>query len=1235
MSTLLRDVISIPERAGTEDYVLRLTESTGSEHVAQTVADYVVTQSLADNYDAALSLIVDALRSNKSRGSFLSGSFGSGKSHFMAVLHALLGHEPAARGIPELQPVIAKHDAALENRKLLRLSYHVLGFSTLEEAIFSGYVDHVREHHPGAPLPAVHTSDQLLIDAENRRRQVGDDAFFRGLNGDDDTGADAWSGLLGTGTWDAESYASARAASPDSSERQQLVSALIEKYFTSYTRFASYVDIDTGLLAMSRHAKEIGYDGVALFLDELVLWLAFGVRDSEFFRRETQKITKLVEYSGAARPVPIISFISRQMDLRKWFADAGASGSEQEMLDRAFRHQEGRFRTIELGDDNLPEVAHKRLLQPVNEQARVTLSDAFSAIDRRPGVWDVLLDGVNTSDDHRGASEAEFRKTYPFSPALVSTLRALASVMQRERTALKVMQQMLVDRRNTLTVDDVIPVGDCFDYVVNGKQALDTHAANLFRAATSLYGDKIKPVLLREHNVTEDQLANDLASVPQGFRSHERLAKTLLLSAVAPGVPALKDLTASRLASLNHGSIKSPLPGNEARMVMAAINTWHREIPEIQPSDNGTDPVIRVQLSNVNYESIVEKIRGEENVGRRRQLIKELVHDAIGVDQNAADLGGAATRTVVWKGSRREVDVVFGNVRDATYLPDEHFTHRPGTWRFVIDYPFDEEGHSVAEDVQRVERMLASGQHHRTVVWLPHFFSDEVQRELTRLVKLHWLFTGPGERWQNNSDHLSESDRAQARGILESQYAGLKERITRVMQQAYGATAPEQGTLDQEPAHNVLLTLSRDFSPAQPVGADLGRAFENLIEQAFRSSYPEHPDFEPSDSEVTVRQLTIVREYVEKATTHPDRRVPVEPADRPTLRRICTPLGIGRPTETHFLFGDDTFTHWAGEFDRAIIREGGKPHAPVTVRALRQSIKEDWGLRNEVSDLVISAWALHSKRAWYESGLPIPTPPLGKLKDHLELRPEPLPTPDNWKKAIDRAGHLLGVTAYNSYLTGANVADFAEKVRDKAKTLRGAADSLVDGIRDLYTRFGLTQSEGDRLTTAEESARSVRKVTQIAGPVDVINELADADFSSNDQTVGRSLAHAETIQKALSNRDWERLDPVRAVETGGDERAQKAQDILRRFYEGVTDNEIVQSLDAVLRTAEKETFTWLAEGAAKPVPDSTPEPPKPDVVLRDGITVRSKNDLSTVETELARVLSKHSGKHIHVEWWVE
>lgn len=56
-------------------------------------------------------------------------------------------------------------------------------------------------------------------------------------------------------------------------------------------------------------------------------------------------------------------------------------------------------------------------------------------------------------------SEADlelFRTVYPFSPTLVRALIDVAEALQRERTALKVMLQLLVDRRDVLQVGEII-----------------------------------------------------------------------------------------------------------------------------------------------------------------------------------------------------------------------------------------------------------------------------------------------------------------------------------------------------------------------------------------------------------------------------------------------------------------------------------------------------------------------------------------------------------------------------------------------------------------------------------------------------------------------------------------------------------------------------------------------------------------------------------------------------------
>lgn len=115
--TLIREIFDIPTQVHQGDFVLRLTE--GVNRPAETLRTYVVTPQLTVCFDQALHLIKSALESNSRKGTYLHGSFGSGKSHFMAVLTLLLQHNPDARSIPELAPVIATHNAWTEGRRRL------------------------------------------------------------------------------------------------------------------------------------------------------------------------------------------------------------------------------------------------------------------------------------------------------------------------------------------------------------------------------------------------------------------------------------------------------------------------------------------------------------------------------------------------------------------------------------------------------------------------------------------------------------------------------------------------------------------------------------------------------------------------------------------------------------------------------------------------------------------------------------------------------------------------------------------------------------------------------------------------------------------------------------------------------------------------------------------------------------------------------------------------------------
>jgi len=177
MPTLLRDLISIPEHVSKGDFVLRLTEGTDAAKAQATLGNYVVTPQLAECFNQALKLVQGSLGANTSKAAYLHGSFGSGKSHFMAVLHFLLQGNVEARSIKALGDVVTRHNDWLGGKKFLMVPFHLIAAKDFESAIFKGYTDYVLRHFPQAPYPPLFTSEALLKNAAQLRAQTGDEKW--------------------------------------------------------------------------------------------------------------------------------------------------------------------------------------------------------------------------------------------------------------------------------------------------------------------------------------------------------------------------------------------------------------------------------------------------------------------------------------------------------------------------------------------------------------------------------------------------------------------------------------------------------------------------------------------------------------------------------------------------------------------------------------------------------------------------------------------------------------------------------------------------------------------------------------------------------------------------------------------------------------------------------------------------------------------------------------------------
>jgi len=245
----------------------------------------------------------------------------------------------------------------------------------------------------------------------------------------------------------------------------------------------------------------------------------------------------------------------------------------------------------------------------------------------RQEVMDVLLT--------HSADQQMFRQVYPFSPALVQTLVAVSSALQRERTALKIMLQLLVDRRQTLQVGDIVPVGDLWDAVAHGEEAFSEGLRVHFDNARRLYHNKLRPLLEEQHEV---QLEHDRGAAPsaaelaqrlQRFDNDDRLLKTLLLAALVPEVETLKNLTPARLAALNHGTIRSPIPGREGQIVLNKLRAWNSLVGEIRISDDAANPTISIQVVGVDTESIIDNAKVYDSPGNRVRKLREMFLQAL------------------------------------------------------------------------------------------------------------------------------------------------------------------------------------------------------------------------------------------------------------------------------------------------------------------------------------------------------------------------------------------------------------------------------------------------------------------------------------------------------------------------------------------------------------------------------------------------------------------------------
>lgn len=1193
----LRDVLDMPESVLAGKFKVELSD--GFDQATERVNEYVVTDQLERALRLAMKVVQDSVQGGDSNAAYLHGSYGSGKSHFMTVLHAILSGNPAARAKPRLQPVIAEHDAWLRGRKFLMVPYHLVGATDLDSALLGGYATTVARLHPDDPVPPVYRVDAMFGDARRHREFVGNDAeFIRWLGNpslprdgaqdartaatDDEGDLEDLDAAEAPSVWTADLLDLAFAAPQGDKHRDWLASALLSGPFASYKEGAlgakdAFVPLENGLDIISRHARSLGYDGLILFIDELILWLQAHLNEQSFVNSEIDKLVKLIESGVSGRPLPVVSFISRQRDLAELIG-ANAVGADVKNLQSRVNYLSGRIDTITVEDKNLPEIIKERVLKPKDAAARAALDTAFARLETsNQSVRDVLLDANGITH----ADWADFKALYPVSPVLLNVLVALSSALQRERTGLKLLQQVLHRRRADMKVGELVPLGDLWDVLVDGMGEAFTDRLRSDADAAIRFYDKVQTHLENKYDSTDSEK----------YKADDRFIKTMLLAYLAPEVPALTRLTGPRLAALNHGSIRSRT-GQTDSLAITRMRELQAAFPgELRSDGSEADPVFTLHLSDLDVEPILDSVGEKDSTGARKRWVEEWLWRELDV-QDEGEL--VSEREIVWHGTRRVAQFVFEDVSDTNVLRDGQFEpDSPDKIRFVIGYPGKPDA-KITADENRVLRLQREKPDAATVVWLPSFLSSQRAKQLGRLLKINYLLDR--DHLREFATHLSSDDQVRVRHQLEAQRDTLTAELSRVLHQAYGLAKANEADFSSEVTDGKHVhALFAGHKPQLQGGGSFEYNLLKLADGLFDAKYPKHPNFDRGERRrlVTPAKFKMVYGWIARAMDAGGRII-VDSKDKQIedVARVVHPLELG---EVH-----DGPLNISVDWMRAIDRQAGHHGAEgdYSVEDIRVWISElGWtGLDTIVSNLVIATYALLSDRSWVYNGKPeSKAPALDQIGPGWALRAQELPSKEEFAAAHTKAALLL-VTDVPALPYARNVNALATAVREKAKE----HEDKVIGLRHSLAKHRATLGiSGEALTAREQAVRDaadlLARIKQSHDATGLARDLAAAVYATTDVVLGKTVSSAQAVLNALDNTDWELIEGVRRYTDRGDGLADRSERLLAQIAEAASKDEFDTELAPVLKQARSKAVELINEAArlSTVAPPVAPEPPVP------------------------------------------
>ncbi|MFO0554343.1 MAG: DUF6079 family protein [Polyangiaceae bacterium] len=793
-----------PEDIRAMGFVIKLRElDPNSEEAVQLARDYVVTPAIERELPRILDDMKQVFDRGEEYGRFIHGSFGSGKSHFMTMLSLLVeGAVPAWKKFRPLLNAhrdaktskggeVSDHEAWLTKAGLLVVRIHMLsvrGKSTgFDRAVYEGPTRRsaTRLAHPFE----FSTSTPSSRKSGARRRSTAR--------------------LFGSASRPRASSADVKTSRPwpqvRSRPRKALCARMAEVQGPRGRGRGHRPALDRGASKrMAEHAKTQGFSGIVLMIDEFLLWLA--EKSGQEFVKEIHDLSLVVDHDGGQRRVPIFVFVARQRNLQEFYPDLVDESKIHEHID----HQLKRFDTTKLQDVELRHIVRGRVLRPKNAEAVKAAINSLS--EKHSKVLPALLAGGDLD---------YLKDVYPFHPALIEMLVDVTSLMQRERSALRLLYELLVVHYPNLPLGEFLPVGSAFSAIFPESGVEASKKVELMQDIHHQYYSRLAPAMAK---MAEEGGAefND-----ERRRALEQLVKTVLLAEVSPRLKQ-GGLTIERLVQLNAVDVEGETFRGQVRVAETDLLTISQRVPDLQVAGQGKTALVRYVLGRVSLGEILNRARAKvENPAQRFKVFWLSLRDALGVAGTKGFEDGGPNEgdwDLSWRRTKRRGRIKLGNVREMSY---DDFAPPDGAFRVLIDYPWDDPGHTVDEDRLQAAKVRKSRGSLYSVCWLPRHMSPTELGVLTELAAVRYLLSEVGQ--EDLLETLGPQDKSKVIDQAGIRQKTLEGQLEDLLKEVYVR-------------HGEFFALISDVDASRP-RETLAENLEHIAALLMDRRYPQHPTF--------------------------------------------------------------------------------------------------------------------------------------------------------------------------------------------------------------------------------------------------------------------------------------------------------------------------------------------------------------------------------------------------------